>query len=183
VCVPSRGLNRWTPEYKPDALLLEPNFFFNTWGGVRLSPFGTAATNWPIVPAPVDRWWVWSSWWNESWQEKPNYSEKTCHNATLSTTNPTRPGPCSNPGHRSRKPATNRLSCGTAAWANLLEITEFCIFSVLLATSRALEVTLKILDHFTEYNWMVGFCSRRKRRIYFLVEGWVFPRDGLGPVE
>jgi hypothetical protein len=25
---------------------------FNTWGGVRLSPYGTLATNWPIVPAP-----------------------------------------------------------------------------------------------------------------------------------
>jgi hypothetical protein len=26
--------------------------------------------------------------WNEDWQEKPKYSEKTCHSATLSTTNP-----------------------------------------------------------------------------------------------
>jgi hypothetical protein len=24
------------------------------WGGVRLSPLGTSATNWPIVPAPDD---------------------------------------------------------------------------------------------------------------------------------
>jgi hypothetical protein len=52
-------------------------------GGVRLSPVGTSATNWPIVPAPDDRWWwVWSSRWNE-------YSEKTCPSTTLSTTNPT----------------------------------------------------------------------------------------------
>jgi hypothetical protein len=26
-----------------------------SWGGVRLSPLGTSATNWPIVPAPDDR--------------------------------------------------------------------------------------------------------------------------------
>jgi hypothetical protein len=29
-------------------------FFFVSWGGVRLSPLGTSATNWPIVPAPDD---------------------------------------------------------------------------------------------------------------------------------
>jgi hypothetical protein len=33
--------------------------------------------------------------------------------ATLSTTNPTWPEPGSNPGHRSGKPVTNRLSYGT----------------------------------------------------------------------
>jgi hypothetical protein len=32
-----------------------------------LSPLGTPATNWPIVPAPDDRWSVWSSRWNENW--------------------------------------------------------------------------------------------------------------------
>jgi hypothetical protein len=30
-------------------------FFLVSWGGVRMSPFGTSATNWPIVPAPDDR--------------------------------------------------------------------------------------------------------------------------------
>jgi hypothetical protein len=40
--------------------------------------------------APDDRWgWLWSNWWNEDWQGKPKYSEKTCPSATLSTTNPT----------------------------------------------------------------------------------------------
>jgi hypothetical protein len=29
--------------------------FLVSCGGVRLSPFGTSATDWPIVPAPVDR--------------------------------------------------------------------------------------------------------------------------------
>jgi hypothetical protein len=27
-------------------------FFLISWVGVRLSPLGTSATNWPIVPAP-----------------------------------------------------------------------------------------------------------------------------------
>jgi hypothetical protein len=68
---------------------------------------------WPIVPAPDDRWgWLWSKWWNEDWQRKPRYSEKTCHSATLSTTNPTWPDPGSNPGRRGGKPMTNRLSYG-----------------------------------------------------------------------
>jgi hypothetical protein len=58
-------------------------------------------------------WW-WRIWWNEDWQGKPNYSEKTCPSATLSTTNPTWPAPGSNPGRRGGKPATNRLSYGAA---------------------------------------------------------------------
>jgi hypothetical protein len=28
-------------------------------------------------------------WWNEEWQGKPKYSEKTCPSSTLPTTNPT----------------------------------------------------------------------------------------------
>jgi hypothetical protein len=43
-------------------------------------------------------------------QGKPKYSEKTCPSATLSTTNPT----WINPGLRGERPATNRLSHGTA---------------------------------------------------------------------
>jgi hypothetical protein len=81
---------------------------------VRLSQLRTSATNWPIVPAPDCRWWAWSSRWNENWQGKPTYSEKTCPNSTSSTTNPTWPDLGSNPGCRCGKPATNRLSFGTA---------------------------------------------------------------------
>jgi hypothetical protein len=40
------------------------------WVGVRLSPFGTSVINWPIVPAPDDRW-VGSSRWNENCQGQP----------------------------------------------------------------------------------------------------------------
>jgi hypothetical protein len=54
-------------------------------------------------------WW-WRIWWNKDWQGKPEYSEKTCPSAILSTTNPTWPDPGLNPGRRGGKPATNRLS-------------------------------------------------------------------------
>jgi hypothetical protein len=64
-------------------------YFLVSWDVVRPSPLGTSATNWPIVPAPDDRWWVWSSWWNENWQGEKKYSEKTYPIATLSITNPT----------------------------------------------------------------------------------------------
>jgi hypothetical protein len=58
--------------------------------------------------------WEWGIWWNE-WQGKPKYSEKTCPDATLSTTNPTWSDPGLNPGRRGGKPATNRFSYGAAA--------------------------------------------------------------------
>jgi hypothetical protein len=89
--------------------------FLNFFHGVRLSPVVTAATNCPIVPAPHDKWWwLWSNRWNANWQGKPKYLEKTCPNATLSTTDPTWPDPGTNPGISGWKPATNRLSNGTA---------------------------------------------------------------------
>jgi hypothetical protein len=68
---------------------------------------------WPIVPALDDTWWVWSSWWNKNWQRKPKYLEKTCHSATLSTTNPTWLDSGSNVGSRDQRPTTNRLSYRT----------------------------------------------------------------------
>jgi hypothetical protein len=58
--------------------------------------------------------WGWRISWNEDWQGKPKYSEKTCPNATLSTTNPIWPDRSSNPGRHGGKPATNRLSHGMA---------------------------------------------------------------------
>jgi hypothetical protein len=96
------------------------SFFLVSWCGVRLWPLGTSATNWPIAPAPDDRRWVWSSRWNENWQAKPKYSVTTCHSTSLSTTNPTWPDSSSNPGRLGGKPATNRLSYGTAYILNLI---------------------------------------------------------------
>jgi hypothetical protein len=59
--------------------------------------------------------------WNENWQGKPKYSEKTCPSATLSTTNPTRFDLGSNSDHRGGKLATNRLSYGTALKAEAVK--------------------------------------------------------------
>jgi hypothetical protein len=50
---------------------------------------------------------------------KLKYLEKTCPSATLSTTNPTRTDPGSNPGRRRGKSATNRLSYGAASRTQL----------------------------------------------------------------
>jgi hypothetical protein len=89
-------------------------FSFSGWGETESTWY--VGHCWPIVTAPDDRWWrLWSSWWNEDWQGIPKYSEKTYPSATLSTTNPIWPDLGSNPGRRGGKPATNRLSYGTAS--------------------------------------------------------------------
>jgi hypothetical protein len=60
------------------------------WSGLRMSQLGTLATIRPTTPVLDDSWRrIWSSQWTD-WQGKPKYLEKTCHSATLSTTNPTR---------------------------------------------------------------------------------------------
>jgi hypothetical protein len=97
-------------------------FFLISLDGVRQCPLGTSTTDWPIVSTPDDRWWVWSSRWNENWQGRQKYWEKTCLSATLSTTNPKWPDLGSNPGPRGGKPATNRLSYGTAPNKGMLTV-------------------------------------------------------------
>jgi hypothetical protein len=78
-------------------------YFFYSWGGARRHHC------WAYFTGPRWWWWwVWSSWWNEFYQGRPKYSEKTCPSATLSTTNPTCPNLWSNPAHCGGKPATNR---------------------------------------------------------------------------
>jgi hypothetical protein len=47
-----------------------------------------------------------------TWENR-NTGGKTCPSATLSTTNPTWTDPGSNPGIRSERPTTDRLSHGT----------------------------------------------------------------------
>jgi hypothetical protein len=108
-CFSNKKIRRW----ELMTLTLEGAIFFYFSHGVRLSPLGTAATLWPILPASDDRyWWLWSNRWNTYWEREPKYSEKSYPSATLPTTNPTSPNLGSNPGRRGGKPATNRLSHG-----------------------------------------------------------------------
>jgi hypothetical protein len=76
-----------------------------------LGPDVTAAFNRPIVPAPGD--YDDGEIGGMLGRGKPKYSEKTCPSAALSTPNPTS-CPDANPGRCCWKPATNRLSYGTA---------------------------------------------------------------------
>jgi hypothetical protein len=85
---------------------------FFSWSELWDSPLCTVAIVWPIVPATDDIWWLWNNQCDANCQRKPKYSKKTFPSATLSTTNPTRSDPDSNPGSRGGKPATNRLSYG-----------------------------------------------------------------------
>jgi hypothetical protein len=54
------------------------------------------------------------NWWNENWQGKPKYSEKTYPSATLSTTKSHMTDRSRTPNRSGGKPATNRLSYGAA---------------------------------------------------------------------
>jgi hypothetical protein len=53
----------------------------------KLGPLGTSATYWPLVPAPGDC--EDGEFGGMNGNGKPKYSEKTCPDTTLSTTNPT----------------------------------------------------------------------------------------------
>jgi hypothetical protein len=100
-----RGINRARGRY-----LYKHRFFLNSHSG-GCSPNGSIRH----VGHSMDGWlWWWRIWWNEDWQGKSKYLEKTCPCATLSTTNLTWPDPGLNPGCRGGKPVTNRLSYGAA---------------------------------------------------------------------
>jgi hypothetical protein len=122
---------------------------------VRLSPLGTSATIWTIVPAADDRQYVWSNLWNENWQTIPKYSEKTSLSATLSTTNPTRLDLGSNPDRRGGKSGTNRLSYGSTNYFSLLlKIFEtwmlsYCVY-LLSVRSSLLQCCFILYWHFLE---------------------------------
>jgi hypothetical protein len=77
--------------------------FFIIISGVGLSPLGTAATSGLLYkPQMIDEDDFWSYWWNEDWQGKPNYSEKTCRSATLPAWRNTQYKPRSWLGYRRR---------------------------------------------------------------------------------
>jgi hypothetical protein len=106
-----------------------------SWGGVWLSPLCTSATNWPIVPAPDNRWWVWSSRWNENLLGKPKHSVETCPRATFSTTNPSWADLGSDLGRRGEKSVTNSLSYGTA-WIECYHLVNLICMNATLNCCR-----------------------------------------------
>jgi hypothetical protein len=107
-------------------------------GGVQLAPLGTAATNWPIVPASGDcddgeiggiigRG-------NRSTRRKPTPAP-LCPLQTPTCC------PDANPGRHGGKPATNRLSYGTAMQHLFMSISlecalSYCKFRSHMATIR-----------------------------------------------
>jgi hypothetical protein len=104
-------------------------FFFLiciVWGGVQTG--STRHVGHLSAYCTCPGWlWRWRNWWNE-WQGKPKYSEKTCPDATFSTTNPTWPDPGLNPGRRDGKPATNRFSFSYGAAIGFLDFVRRPIF-------------------------------------------------------
>jgi hypothetical protein len=96
--------------------------------GVQLGPLGTAATDWPIVPAPGD--------YDDGEFGGIKIGRGNRPSATLSTTNPTWQDPGSDPGRRGEKPATNRLSYGAALFCLLLFIIILFIFILMDPTVR-----------------------------------------------
>jgi hypothetical protein len=68
---------------------------------------------------------MYSNWWNEDWQGKPKYSEKT------------RPAPLcppqipldQSPGRRGGRPSTNRLSYSATLYPVSLNLTEMFILA------------------------------------------------------
>jgi hypothetical protein len=144
---------------------------------MRLSSLGTAATNWPIVPALDDRWWVWSSRWSETWQGKPKYSEKTSPRATLSNTNPTWPDLGLNPGPRGGK-MTNRLSYDIAKFS--LRVTlwiEAYIWKVSFINSSRIPAVLSEgfcdIPHSFQANprilFWIGYCRNFPNSFQFFI--------------
>jgi hypothetical protein len=74
------------------ALIVHYSFLFSHGGGGGsgvLSGSTRHVGHWmAYCTCPGWLWW-WRIRWNEDWQAKPKYSEKTYPSATLSTTNPT----------------------------------------------------------------------------------------------
>jgi hypothetical protein len=117
---------------------------------VRLSPLCTLTIIWPIVLAPSNKWWVWSSRRNHNWSGKPMNSEKIYPSATLSTTDPIWSGLGANPGRRSGKPATNRMSYGTATPDMLCRCSKQTVFSLRLRVRRRTSAALLSQSSYAE---------------------------------
>jgi hypothetical protein len=88
-----------------------------------LSPLSTATTNRPIVPTSGDCD-DGENWWNDDWQGRLKYSEKTCPTAAFSTTSPTYSARTRTRCLRRGNSATNLLSYSTALFmTNSMELS------------------------------------------------------------
>jgi hypothetical protein len=112
---------------------------------------------WPIIQTPmIDEDDFWSSWWNELWQGKPKYSEKTYPSTTLSATisHMTR---SRTPDRSGGKPATNRLSYGAALMIGFID-TSVQLQSI---------ITAHTLNSFwTTSVWRISDCSQSLTDFY-----------------
>jgi hypothetical protein len=68
-------------------------------------------------------------WWNDIFAGETEELGENLPSATLSTTNPTWIDPGTNPGLRGERPATNRLSHGTAL-QNTVNVFKFLVPSL-----------------------------------------------------
>jgi hypothetical protein len=152
--------------------------FLVSWGGVRLSPLGI----WPLFGLLYQSQMMMmmsvEQLWNENWQGKPKYSEKTYPSATLSTTNPTWSDLGLNLGHHSGKPVANHLSYDTTfmsvsfhlflvygqLFPFLLEFFPFYVCSCMrslwsLVSSHSLFLVSSFLSsRFPVTSWTILFC-------------------------
>jgi hypothetical protein len=137
------GLRKWKSRQGPkDCTAIERDVQYSliciVGGGVQLGPLGTAATNRPIVPAPGDYddgeiGGMMNGRGNWSTGRKPA-SVPLCPPQT----------PHANPGRRGGKPATNRLSYGTAYMYNIPASNPRDIYSACLNSYTS--VTVHNLD-------------------------------------
>jgi hypothetical protein len=99
----------------------------------------------------------------------------TCPSATLSTTNPTRTDPGSNLGLRDERPATNRLSHGTAPGTHLPLLVIFTFYPLkYVLCSRNRSVVLSLCnsqlhrDHYVIHNYMMASHTNFTYTIFLL---------------
>jgi hypothetical protein len=80
---------------------------------------GTSVTNWLIVPAPNDKWWMWSSRWNQNWQGNRSTRRKP---APVPLCPPQIPHDMTWPGTQVAAVGTRRITSWAMArpWASFL---------------------------------------------------------------